>query len=165
MEIHLGQILFQVINFGVLVLLLKKFLYKPIVKLLEDRTKKINEGLQAAQASLVAKAQLEELKQQQLISAETAAAQILDEARLKAETAGKTIIDQARAAAQAEVKKEYQILEEKLAHERDSLKADIADLVINTTKTVLLGTLTGEHQQAILTHQLKQLKHLKVKPT
>ena len=43
------MLLTQVINFLVLVILLTKFLYKPILKLIDERRKKIEEGLQLAQ--------------------------------------------------------------------------------------------------------------------
>jgi len=39
------QLLLQAINFLIILLILKKFLYRPILKMLDDRKKKIDEGL------------------------------------------------------------------------------------------------------------------------
>ncbi len=39
----------QIINFAILAFILTKFLYKPILKLLDERQKKIAEGLELSQ--------------------------------------------------------------------------------------------------------------------
>ncbi len=158
MEINFGQIILQAINFGLLVFLLTKFLYRPVVKLLEDRTKKIDDGLQAAEANLVERAKIEELKGKELIKAEKEAAALLEQAKDQAQTTGKKLVEEAKAAAKAEAVKEYQLFEEKMIVERGKLKAEVATLVIDTTKSMLKGALTADHQQAILQSQLKALK-------
>ena len=142
-----------------------KFLYKPVLKLLEDRNKKIESGLKAAETNLHEKEKIEELKQKQLIKAEQEATLILEAARRQAEHVGKDIVTEAKISAQAEVKKEYQLLEEKLQAERQNLQSEVANLVIDTTKTVLADTLTKQHQQAILNSQIGTLKKLRVRPS
>jgi len=62
MEINFFQIIFQIINFTILLLLLKKFLYKPILKILKQRAQKIEEGIEAAEKSIEERDKLEELK-------------------------------------------------------------------------------------------------------
>ena len=83
----------------------------------------------------------------------------------QAEHVGKDIVTEAKISAQAEVKKEYQLLEEKLQAERQNLQSEVANLVIDTTKTVLADTLTKQHQQAILNSQIGTLKKLRVRPS
>ena len=162
MEINFIQLIFQALNFGLLLFLLTKFLYKPVLKLLADRNQKIEAGLKAAESNLAEKEALAQAKHEQLIKAEQAAAAVLDQARLKADAAGRDIIAQAKTAAQTEAKKEYHILQEQLAAERLSLKAEIANLVVDTTKAVLADTLTSQQQQAIVSHQIKHLKKVKL---
>ena len=160
MDINLGQIALQLLNFGLLVLLLTKFLYRPIVKSLDDRTKKIQAGLKAAEDSLAERAKLEIQKQQALIKAQKQAAAILDQSRQDADRAGKDIVAQAQTAAQKAAQKQYQLMEEKIIQERHQLKQDIAKLVVDTTKAVLAGSLTKTHQQTIINHQIQKLKSL-----
>ena len=89
----------------------------------------------------------------------------MEAARRQAEHVGKDIVTEAKISAQAEVKKEYQLLEEKLQAERQNLQSEVANLVIDTTKTVLADTLTKQHQQAILNSQIGTLKKLRVRPS
>ena len=76
MDINIWQVLFQAFNFGVILLVLNKFLYKPIQKVLDDREKKINAGLAAAEASLKAQDEVEKSKKSALAGARKSAAEI-----------------------------------------------------------------------------------------
>ena len=161
MEIQLGQLILQIINFGLLLVILTKFLYRPIIKLLEDRNKTIAAGLKAAETSLKEKETITQLKQAELLKAEQGAAEILESARKKAVLTGKLLLDEAKTAAQVEVQKEYRLLEEKLKSERRDLHRQVADLVVDTTKRVLEGALNKNHQRLIIASQIDELQKLK----
>lgn len=163
MQINFTQIIFQALNFGLLLFILTKFLYRPILTSLTNREKKITAGLKAAEANLQEKNRIAELKTRELIKAEQAAAAVLEAARKKAEAMGKDIVADAKIAAQNEVKKEYQRLEETIQTERTKLQGEISRLVVDTTRSVLADTLTPKDQQAIVNHQIAQLRHLKSK--
>ena len=75
MQINAIQIILQIVNFAVLVTVLTKFLYKPILKILEGRAQRIQEGLEAAEKSLEERAAVEEKKQEILIKTEKQTAQ------------------------------------------------------------------------------------------
>ena len=62
MEIHWYQLLFQIINFAVLVFILKKFLYKPILTIIDQRNKKIQDSIKAAEKTLEEKEKIEQIK-------------------------------------------------------------------------------------------------------
>lgn len=162
MQINFAQLIFQAVNFGLLLFILTKFLYKPVLKLLEERNRKIATGLKAAESNLKEKQAIEELKHRQLIKAETEAAAVLEAARKQAESTGKDIIAAAKTAAAAEVKKEYQLLAEKLQAEQKKLKSQIAGLVMDTTRSVLSDTLSSQDQQSIIKKQIAQLKTISI---
>ena len=161
MDINLGQIILQALNFGLLLFLLTKFLYRPIVKAMTDRTDKIAAGLKAAEDSIVEREKLAAQKQQALTSAQAQAAAVLDQARQEAEQAGKDIVAQAQAAAQTQAQKQYQLIQEKITQERLELKRSVSDLVVKATQAVLKDSLTPTHQKTIIDHQISNLKHLK----
>lgn len=161
MQINFTQIIFQALNFGLLLFILTKFLYRPILKSLTDRDKKITAGLAAAEANLQEKNRITELKTKELIKAEAEAAAVLEAARTKAEAVGKNIVADAKTAAQNEVKKEYQRLEETIHTERTKLQGEIGRLVVDTTRSILADTLTPKDQRAIVNHQIANLRHLK----
>lgn len=161
MEINPSQILFQIANFGLLLFVLTKFLYQPLLKLLEDRNQKIAAGLKAAEDNLKQKDQLEILKQKELIQAEAQAASILEAAHQKADQVGKSLLAEAKQATQIAIQKEYQILQEKIRAERAKLQSEVVDLVVNTTKQVLSGSLSQSEQHQIIDNQIQELNQLK----
>lgn len=161
MQINAMQVLLQIVNFAILVTVLTKFLYKPILKILEGRAQKIHDGLEAAEKSLEEKAKTEELKQVVLTQAQQQATEILDEARLEAKQAAKDIVSAAKQDAQEAVEKEYQILQGKIREEELKVRHNIADIVIKTTTAVLQGALNEKTQREIIKSQIEKLGALK----
>ncbi len=49
--IDLKLLIAQIVNFGILFFLLSKFAYKPIVKMIEDRQQKVEQGLKDAETA------------------------------------------------------------------------------------------------------------------
>lgn len=94
-------LLVQALNFGVLLLVLWYFLYRPVLKLIDDRREKIAEGVRTAEA---ASRRLDEARQEgdQLIgSASREAEGIVAEARNRAEVKASEIVHGAETQAQA----------------------------------------------------------------
>ena len=81
MEIQVGAILLQMINFGVVVGALTVLLLKPVRRILDERSRKIEEGLNASEASVAKEAGLDKKIQKLELEAQEKAKAILDEAR------------------------------------------------------------------------------------
>jgi len=162
-EVHVEQILLQIVNFGILFFVLIKFLFKPILKILDERSERIKEGLEAAEKTLAEQAKLEEKRQEQLTKAQQEAAKILADAKKEAERQGKAMVDEARKETAAMIEREEELFKTKLAKEELRLKGKIAKLVSLTTTTVLKEALTSQHQEEIIRRQMVQLKKLRVK--
>ena len=62
MDIQITQILFQAINFSVVLGALTFLLYKPVLKMFDERSQKIAEGQKAAEAAIQDKEKLEEAR-------------------------------------------------------------------------------------------------------
>lgn len=163
MEIKWSQLLFQIINFGVLVIVLKKFLYQPIINLINQRNKKIEESLKAAEVTLREKAKIEEIKKQVLVESEKEAVKIVEAARKQASQTGKQLIEDSRAEAEAEVGKKLQLLTEKLAEEEKQITSRITDLVIQATTQVLKDGLSVTQQRQVINNEIKKLPKVKWK--
>lgn len=84
MEINISQIIFQLINFGVVAAALTYFLYKPVLKMLDDRRTKTDEAQKAAEATIREKEEIEVLKKKAKTQAEKDAVKMLEEAREEA---------------------------------------------------------------------------------
>jgi F-type H+-transporting ATPase subunit b len=161
MSIQWYQLLFQIINFGVLVFLLNRFMYKPIITIIKQRNRKIEDSIKAAEASLKEKAKLEEIKKKAIQEAEKEAVSIIDKAKKLADTESKDIIDQASEQAKLEVDKKFVAMSDKLADQEKNITLKITDLVIKATSKVLKGSLTDKEQKQIIDQEIKKLKKIK----
>ena len=65
----------QIVNFAILLFLLKKFAYKPILKILNERRQKIEEAIERSKSVDLRMQEIETLKQQ-----------VLDQARKESES-------------------------------------------------------------------------------
>ena len=147
----------QVISFVIVALVLRRFAYKPILTVLEERRRRIEEGQLNAEKI---KRQLDEAENRYseiLAKANAEAQKMIDEARessahlaerkqQEAITAAEQIIAKAREASAIE-------------HERtmDSLKQELGRLVVDTTAKVTGKVLTPEDQQRLQEEALSQL--------
>jgi F-type H+-transporting ATPase subunit b len=163
MQIHWYQLLFQIANFGILIFILNKFLYKPVIKILDQRNKKIQDSIKAAEKNLEEKAKLEEFKKKVKLEAEKEATEVLSKARKQADQTSKQMLLEAKEETQALTGKEFENLKEKLKDEETRMKNRIGNLVVDMTAKVLERTLTPTEQHKIIDRELKILKKTKVK--
>lgn len=161
MEINLQQFLLQLVNFVILFAVLSKFVYKPVLKILDERANKINDGLKAAEKSLHDQIKMEETKQKELIKAQREAAEILEEAQKKAEKLSKDLIEQAKTEAKKAVSDEEKQLLMRLEVEEKRVKNEVANLVTQSTESILRNALSPSAQKEIIKNQIKDLKQLK----
>ena len=74
-------LLIQAVNFGVLLLALWAFLYKPLMKLLDERRQKIEKGVSDAEVAETKLSEAEETKRAMLVEASKEVDAIADRAR------------------------------------------------------------------------------------
>lgn len=92
-------ILIQLINFGILMVALGYFLYKPVLRMLEERAEKIAQGLKDAEAAAAAKAEASTEKQAILTTAHQEASEVALRAKAAAEAQAADIVGAAQAKA------------------------------------------------------------------
>jgi F-type H+-transporting ATPase subunit b len=143
MDIQLPEILFQMINFGVVAGALVYFLYKPVKKMLDDRSDKVEEAQKAAELTLAEKRQIDDLKKKIQKDAEKEAAKILTEARESAEKMEAEVMESAKSKAKAEVQRQYKEWQAEQVNLVKQLKANFAKEVANMTEQIL-GTALDE---------------------
>ena len=97
---HAGLFIWTIITFIVVLLVLKRTVWKPLLGALDERETRIREALEGAdRARQEAQASLEE-HQKLLAGAEAEARQVIAEARDAAEKVRQGIVEEARAGAQ-----------------------------------------------------------------
>ena len=94
--INLKIFIAQLINFGVVLLVLWKWAYTPIVKLLEERQEKIERGVKQAEEIEKRVHDLEAEQKEILMTARAEAGKVLEEARAQAEDRKKVLLEKAK---------------------------------------------------------------------
>ncbi len=128
--IDVKLILAQAVNFGVLFVALSYFLYKPVMKTLDERRAKIAQGVEDAEQAAVTLATADEESKKRIGQADTEAEGIVASARETAGTEKTRILKEAESRAEA-VQKDAEARAQETADKalRDSEK-EIARLAI-----------------------------------
>lgn len=155
------QLITQVVNFTLMVVLLTKFLYKPILKALNDRKKKIVEGLEYAE-KMKLEAEKNEKKREEIIDrAKEEARKIIEESKKTAKQVEADILKDAQEEAGLILAKER----EALAQERQELERQLRVKTIEIAQgwvTAVLGKVLGTKvQTAIINKKIAELARLK----
>lgn len=150
----------QVINFLILFVLLKNFLYQPILKVLEERKKKIKESLDKAEEIDREMQKVEEKKAQELEKTRKEALAIINDAKKSSEELKKEITSQAQEEAAKMKKQALLSFEEEKKKMMEEFKAQTAWLVLSTTKQVLKQTLDEKKQRELIKSVLEDMKRL-----
>lgn len=135
--IDLRLITIQVINFVVLAVVLSYLLYKPVLKMLNDREAKIKQGLSDAEAASLAKENAEEERKEIVQEAHKEA----EEVGKRAEVYAKDKAAEIAAAAEASASERIRLAEERsvaLAEEaKRQSEAEIAKLAVLAAEKIL----------------------------
>lgn len=137
--INLGYLISQIINFVLLLVILRVFLYKPIVNMLDKRRETIRTDLEEAEN---ARSQAEAAKQEyekQLEEAREERRSILAQAREQADKMREEILDKARGEAQGLVAK----TEEEMQSLRRQALAGAQDEIVELAMAAA-GKVVGE---------------------
>ena len=149
----------QVVNFVLLLLILKRYAYKPVLRMLDERSKKIEKGLADAEAAEKKLALSLEEEKKILVSARDEARGIVAASQI----AGKKRDADMLEATKQKIDKMIAEADNHLAEEQKKLlreaKAELASVVISATERVLLEKMNPKLDQAIIEKALQETKH------
>lgn len=147
----------QVINFCIVMFLLYKFAYHPILKMLEERRQRIAESLENAEKIKAQLAAAEENSRKVLSEANATANKFIEEARAAAAKTLEVETQKAIAAANDIIAKARQANEAELARMKAELRKEVGRLVVATSAKVTGNILTPEQQNRLAEETSKQL--------
>ena len=130
-------IIIQVFNFGILMLLLTYFLYKPVLKMLSDREEKIAKGIEDAEGAAKALAEAETEKQGILTNANKEAEAVVERAKSYADEKAAGIAAAADEKAAGIVSAAEQKAEEIKHKAHKESESEIAQLAVLAAEKVL----------------------------
>src|SRR5713101_6139043 len=147
----------QVISFVIVALLLRRFAYKPILAVLEERRRRIEEGQLNAEKIRKQLAEAEQRYAEILAKANAEAQKMIDEARESSALLAERKQQEAIAAAEQVIAKAREA--SAIEHERtmESLKRELGRLVVDTTAKVAGKVLTPEDQRRLQEEAARQL--------
>jgi len=134
LDLNIGVMLIEAGIFLVTLILLKIWLFEPLVKFMDEREKKLKKSLEMINANSEDSKELEEEIQKVLAEAKKEAKAIRDEARAKAQAEAAELKAKRMAeieAAKEELRKEIEAEKEKILSELSSSKDEIKNLVEN----------------------------------
>lgn len=156
--VDMKSLIFQLITFTLVFLLLKKFAFKPITKMLTKRRKVIEDGIKLGEKMEKEEARLNERAEEVIRDARNEADVIVANAQKEAreivreaEKDAKTKIDNMMKDAQAQI-------EEDSEQAKRALEGDLTNLVSEATEAVVEEKVTSSKDEAIVKNVLKGRK-------
>ena len=148
----------QVVNFFILLGMLTFFVYKPLIKVLKERTQKIKTGLEKADEADVRLKEIDVIGKEKIKVAEQKGIEIIKETEQKAKDLASELqkkIEEKQAKAQAELREQ---LKKQIEENRKIVLAQAAELVRNTIiKSVELKP--GDIDDALIKKAVKDVEN------
>lgn len=156
LDIQVGPILWTILNFTILLILLRAFAWKPILKALETRESTINDALDRADRAKAdaerillenkaALAKVEEESQRVLRESREYAERVQGEASAKAQEESRRLLDQARL--EIERSKQQALTE---------LRSEVATLAVGAAEKILNESLDENRQKKLVDSYLAE---------
>jgi F-type H+-transporting ATPase subunit b len=158
LEINPGLIIWTIVTFVLLVFVLGKFAWKPLLQALQSREQEIADALRKAEE---AKKDAERMIQENKAAMEKAnneTARLIAEGRAIAEQLKSDVVAKAHESA----KKMLEQAKDEIGRERDAavqqLRSEVADLAVSAAEKILDETLDGAKQKKMIDTVIQQLQ-------
>ena len=150
-------IFWEVVNLLVLIWLLKRYLYRPIKGILDQRSQKIEGDLNQAEGARKEAEGLKESYQNQLKEARKKAQEILENAELRAKKQAKEIVATARQEAEKIKESKLQELEQAKKEALGQLRNEVASISVLIAGRLIQEKLDYSKHEALINQYLKEL--------
>lgn len=150
LDIDIWNFIWAIVNIAILFILLRIFLFKPINKLMDERTASIQNDIDSAKQS---KAEADELKQQNkeaLAEARAEAQQILMKARDEAETAKTEMLQSSQDEARRIIDNANKTIENERKRAMQEAQSHIADLAIAAASKIIGENVDDEKNRRLV---------------
>jgi F-type H+-transporting ATPase subunit b len=155
--IHWPKLIAQTVNFGIVLFVLWKFAYRPVLAMLELRREKIAESMANAEKIKAELAETEAARQEVMLQANAQANKLIEETRAAAARVAEQETRKAVAAAEQIIAKAREATVQDHARMLAELKREVGGLVVKTTATVTGKILTPADHQRLAEETARQL--------
>ncbi len=150
-------LLAQIVNFVILFLVLKKFLYKPLLNFMNNRRQKIADGLDKARRGEEEFAKIAELREKELAKIQKEAEVLIQKAKEIGDKKQQEILKEAEEKTKKiieDAKGRIEIEKEKMLKE---VRQEIASLVVNATEKILREKISSDKEKQFIDEAIRTL--------
>ena len=153
-------LLAQMINFAVVAIVLSYFVYKPVLKVIDERRERTKKAMRDADDIGRAKRDMEEERIKRMRAVDDESKLMLEKAKKHAETVQTELLAKARSEADAALQKGRTQLENERREALSTLQDTLASVVIRMTEKILDREFAPADQERILKNMEKELPAL-----
>lgn len=157
LDVNPGLIFWTIVTFLILLFILKKTAWKPILQALKEREDNIRASLEKAEQARKEAEEILEKNRKNLSEAEEQVKKIIEEGREYASKLRNEIISRANVEAQKMLENAKQEIENKKQEALTELKGIVADLSIQAAEKILEETLDKEKHKKLVEKLIQNL--------
>lgn len=150
MEFNLFTIIATLVNFLILLFVLKRMLFDKVNKIIDDRNSEVISNITAAENKVVEADQLRESYEKQIANLENEGREIIRTAKLKADAQAKDIVQEAEEKTAALLRKTEAEVERLKKKALEDMKEEMGALAIFAAEKILEKQLDHQEQQAVI---------------
>jgi F-type H+-transporting ATPase subunit b len=150
----------NIVAFLILFVVLAKFAFPPITKMLDERADKIRESLEKAEDTRVEAERLLEEYKVQMAEARAEATQVIEQGRKVAESMKAEILAKAKEEAEAEKVKAIEAIKAEKNAAMAEIKGEVADLSVAVAGKIIGSSLTKADHAALIDKYLAEVGSL-----
>lgn len=152
MNLEVGQVLTQIVAFLLMLWILKKFAWKPLIAVMDDRQKKIRDEFEEIEKQKAAVQELAQKYQEQLNAIDTLSHQKVQEAVQEGRQIASDITNQAKEQARSLLEQMRKEMEREVVQSKIRLKNDLVKMTMGATRKIIMESLTPEKQNELISY-------------
>lgn len=161
MDINPSTAIFAIINFAILVVLLKVFLYKPVCNMLDSRKQEVANNLKSAEDAKLEAQKLKDEYAAQIQNARSEAQDIINQATKIGQQTKADIVNEAREEATRLVAKAQDEIVREKTEALNEIRNEIADLAVLAASKVVGKTIDVADHQNMVNNFVKEVGEAK----
>jgi F-type H+-transporting ATPase subunit b len=143
--------------FGIFALVLGKFAWGPLLKIIDEREKSVRDQVEGAQKSQAEAESLLRQRQEQLTAAAREREEMIARAHKEAELIRTDLMGKARGDAEAILEKAKQQIQQEKSKAIQELRTQVADLAMEAAGRIVQSSLTPEAQRKLADDTIRAL--------
>jgi F-type H+-transporting ATPase subunit b len=152
-----GLMVWTLITFGIAVLILRRYAFGPLQRIMDERRQRIQESMTAAEETRAEAARLLEEYKQTLSKVRTEAEEILERSRQSGESVKSEIMTEARQQADRTLARAHEQIERDTRAAIQEIRTQVADLTMLAAEKVTSRSLDDDDHRRLIEEALREV--------